>query len=133
MTLQIDFWLMISGLGGLVSTFGCIVFWFGKALVKQFSLRLDEKFASRDQKLQEMEEQFANGLTDLTKRIEQAETHARKVERELLETRAELPRDYTRREDYVQQIASIMVKIESLALRVENRLLELFESRGGGR
>ena len=47
-----------------------------------------------------------------------------RVERELLNLKAELPLHYVRREDYVQAIATIMVKLDAMALRFENILLK---------
>ena len=46
-----------------------------------------------------------------------------RVERELLNLKAELPLHYVRREDYVQAIATIMAKLDAMALRFENILL----------
>jgi hypothetical protein len=47
-----------------------------------------------------------------------------RVERELLNLKAELPLHYVRREDYIQAIATIMTKLDAMALRFENILLK---------
>ena len=47
-----------------------------------------------------------------------------RVERELLNLKADLPLHYVRREDYVQAIATIMTKLDAMALRFENILLK---------
>lgn len=47
-----------------------------------------------------------------------------RVERELLLLKADLPLNYVRREDYVQAVASILVKLDSAQLRHENLLLK---------
>lgn len=47
-----------------------------------------------------------------------------RVERELLNLKAELPLHYVRREDYVQAIATIMAKLDAMAMRFENILLK---------
>lgn len=47
-----------------------------------------------------------------------------RVERELLMLKADLPLNYVRRDDYVQAIASILVKLDSAQLRHENLLLK---------
>lgn len=47
-----------------------------------------------------------------------------RVERELLNLKAELPLHYVRREDYVLAIASILVKLDSAQMRHENLLLK---------
>ncbi len=47
-----------------------------------------------------------------------------RVERELLMLKADMPLNYVRRDDYVQAIASILVKLDSATLRHENLLLK---------
>lgn len=54
----------------------------------------------------------------------------RRVERDLMELKAELPRDYVRREDYTQAIAMIMTKIDAMALRVEQSFRDLMNKGG---
>ena len=47
-----------------------------------------------------------------------------RVEREILQLKAELPLNYVRREDYVQSTATIMAKLDAISLRFENVLLQ---------
>lgn len=47
-----------------------------------------------------------------------------RVERELLNLKAELPLHYVRREDYVLAVASILVKLDAAQMRHENLLLK---------
>ncbi|MBB4844998.1 hypothetical protein HNP55_003544 [Paucibacter oligotrophus] len=51
-----------------------------------------------------------------------------RIERELLNLKAELPLHYVRREDYVQAVATIGAKLDAMAIRFENILL-----KGGNR
>ncbi|MHA7855418.1 hypothetical protein [Marinobacter shengliensis] len=44
----------------------------------------------------------------------------RRVERELMELRADLPVHYVRREDYIRGQSVIEAKLDSLALKLEN-------------
>lgn len=46
-----------------------------------------------------------------------------RLERELLLFKAELPRDYVRREDFIRAVATIETKIDNMALRVERAVL----------
>jgi hypothetical protein len=69
----------------------------------------------------QIEAQFKLVSDHLTKQ----DDNTRRLERELLELRAELPRDYVRREDYVQAIAIITTKIDGVMLRMENMFHEL--------
>ena len=50
-----------------------------------------------------------------------------RLERELLQFKAELPRDYVRREDFIRAVGTIETKIDNMALRVERAVL----SKGG--
>lgn len=50
----------------------------------------------------------------------------RRLERDLMELKAELPRDYVRREDYTQAIATIMTKIDHVAMRMEAAIREAY-------
>lgn len=50
----------------------------------------------------------------------------RRLERDLMELKAELPRDYVRREDYTAAIATIMTKIDSVALRMEQAIQQAY-------
>lgn len=50
---------------------------------------------------------------------------SRRLERDLMELKAELPRDYVRREDYTQAIATILTKMDALGMRVENMFKDL--------
>lgn len=47
-----------------------------------------------------------------------------RVERELLMMKADMPMHYVRREDYVQAVASILVKLDAAQMRHENLLLK---------
>lgn len=47
-----------------------------------------------------------------------------RMERELLNLKAELPLHYVRREDYIQNVATIMTKLDAMAIRFENIILK---------
>lgn len=90
MTLQVEFWHLVTLAGGAISTF-VGAYW---ALVRMLLAQLDKRFGA----------------------IERA---TRALEREHLELRAELPRDYLRREDAVRETAVVHAKLDSLAARIE--------------
>ena len=46
-----------------------------------------------------------------------------RLERELLQFKADLPRDYVRREDFIRAVATIETKIDNMALRMERAVL----------
>lgn len=77
-----------------------------------------------------IEKQFKN-LGDELRRVEKtgAATAAEiaRVERDLLELRAELPERYVRREDYIRGQSLIESKLDGLAMKLEN--LQLREAK----
>jgi len=98
MKVEFELWqlvtLMVTVIGG---------FWaMAKMLMLQARAQIDEKFGQISAHMQGQDES------------------ARRLERELMELKATLPREYVRREDYTQAIAIIMTKIDALGLRMEN-------------
>lgn len=78
---------------------------------------------------QAMEQARAQAL--IQRRLDDIEAAARqdadnwqRIERELLKFKAEMPTNYVRREDFVQSMASIMTRLDAMALRFENVLLK---------
>ena len=109
MTLQIDFWqllgLLISGLGAL---WGVV-----KVAATQAQRHQDAAHAQLVTRLESIEQ---------ASRAEAG--NWQRVEREILQLKAELPLNYVRREDYVQSTATIMAKLDAISLRFENVLLQ---------
>jgi hypothetical protein len=64
----------------------------------------------------------------VAKGLESQDATNRRLERDLMELKAELPRDYVRREDYTQAIATIMTKIDHVALRVEDAIRRAYQT-----
>jgi len=58
----------------------------------------------------------------IAKTLKQQDEGARRIERELMELKAELPRDYVRREDHTRVIAGVQVSIDNLRLTVERAI-----------
>lgn len=94
MILQVDFWQLVSLLIGFIGFAAAA----GKLLLRQVEKRLDARFAALDAASQEW----------------------RRMERELLEWKADLPLQYVRREDYVRNQTVIEAKIDAIAVRIEN-------------
>jgi hypothetical protein len=63
-------------------------------------------------------------LDALNKMLKEDASQWHRIERELLTLKAELPVHYVRREDYIQAIATILAKLEAMAIRFENLLLK---------
>lgn len=119
MTSQLELWhfvlLGLSVLGG---------YWaLTKIIAAQFQRSVNERFAAQDKAL-------AAHYQAMTARLDSIESAGRadaanwqRVEREILQLKAELPLNYVRREDYVQAVATIMAKLDAMTLRMENILL----------
>ena len=120
MTVQIEFWQLISALAALIVAFLGFAFTAGRLLLSQIDRRLDERFVAMEgtRKIAQghWDERFATVL-------EQAREDARgwqRLERDFLEFRAELPTQYVRREDYIRNQTVIEAKLDAVALRIEN-------------
>jgi chromosome segregation ATPase len=88
-------------------------FW---ALLKLMAMQYEKGLETRFKGL-------AESMTSIktAQATEQATTQ--RLERELLQFKAELPKDYVRREDFIRAIATIETKIDNMALRVERAVL----------
>ncbi|MCU0918734.1 MAG: hypothetical protein MUF16_00100 [Burkholderiaceae bacterium] len=101
MTLTVDVWQLI---GLLLTVLGA--FWgMGKMLISQSMAHISEQF--------EVVTETLRGHTE----------DGRRLERELLELKAELPRDYVRREDHNRVIAAVHVGIDNLRLSVDRAVM----------
>lgn len=108
MTLQIDFWqlmgLLVSGLGALWA-----VMKVGLAQAQRHQDATHSQLLSRLDGIEAASREEAGNW--------------QRMEREILQLKAELPLNYVRREDYVQAVATIMAKLDAMSLRFENILL----------
>ena len=110
MKVELELWQLVTL---MVSVIGA--FWgMSKMLLLQAKQQIDEKFS------------------EISTHMKGQDEGARRLEREVLELKAQLPRDYVRREDYVQAIAVIMTKIDALGLRMENMFQQVI-IKGAGR
>ncbi len=106
MMVQIDFWQLLTFAAGLLLSFLSAAFLMGRLLLSQVEKRLDARFNALEKKADEEAGEW------------------RRVERELLDLRAELPLHYVRREDYIRGQSVIEAKLDGLALRIENQALK---------
>ena len=109
-TLTLEIWQVIT----LVITIVGALFGLVKMLLAQQLSHLDALFASQNERLSKIEEASR-----------QETSNWQRAERELLTLKAELPVHYVRREDYVQAVATIMAKLDSMYMRFENILMRV--------
>lgn len=97
MTLQIDFWEVIS----MALSFLGMLAAGGKMLLTQIEKRLNERFEALEVARKESESGWA------------------RLEREFLEFRADMPLNYVRREDYLRGQTIIESKLDALFNKIE--------------
>lgn len=114
-TITLELWQVITLLIAMVGAF----FTLARMLLSGTTRQIDEKFKVLGEHLAKQD----------SAALRQDET-MRRLERDLMDMRAELPRDYVRREDYTQAIATILTKIDAMGLRFEQVLREVM-TKGG--
>lgn len=105
--LQIEFWQLVGFGFTLLSGFFAIIVGAGKMISGQFEKRLDARFENL--------ESARRKEVDLVARLE----------REMLEMKAELPTQYVRREDYVRGQSVVEAKLDALASKLESVLISV--------
>jgi len=110
MRIELELWHLMVLATSIVGGFFAIA----KMLMAANQKAIDEKFAA------------------VAKGLESQDQTNRRLERELMELKAELPRNYVRREDYTQAIATIMTKIDHVALRVEDAIRRAYQQAAKG-
>lgn len=100
MTIQIEFWQLLSAMVGLLLSFLGFAMAAGRQLLGQMDKRLDARFAA----------------------IERTSTDLQALEREFLRFQATLPVEYVRREDWVRNQTVIEAKLDGLATRIDHMI-----------
>ncbi|MFA5826158.1 MAG: hypothetical protein WC825_09325 [Gallionellaceae bacterium] len=108
MTLQIEFWQLVTGVASTIVAFALMVWAFGTILVKQFKTQLDHRFTSIQ--------------ADLTQRAaEELEVakQLRQFERDFAKFQIDMPLQYVRREDYIRGQTVIESKLDAVYSKLE--------------
>ncbi|KVN33309.1 hypothetical protein WJ63_04800 [Burkholderia pyrrocinia] len=105
MTLQVEFWQLVS----MLATFVGVLFAAGKVLLVQ----IERQQASRDKRQEDQ-------LEALGKQLGRQADNTARLERDFLKFQADLPLQYVRREDYVRNQTVIEAKLDAVALKIEN-------------
>jgi hypothetical protein len=103
------FWLLVSFFGGVAA------FW-------KFIEARREK--SEDRRWEELHRHLDARFKEVGDAQRNERENAARLERQLLELKAELPRTYVLREDYIHGQSVIEAKLDSLATRIENIFLK---------
>lgn len=105
MTVQLELWQLLTTLGA----FFVFVLGAGRVLFTQIDRRLTERFAAQDAAQAEAKGAWERAFADIAA-----------LERDFLRFQANLPLDYTRREDSVRNQTVIEAKIDAVMLHVQN-------------
>ncbi|MDR1063054.1 MAG: hypothetical protein LBL48_03855 [Azoarcus sp.] len=104
--IQIDLWAFITfGVSLLVSFIGA-----GLAVARYFAAAFERAVAARLGLIEESAKTEAERL--------------RQIEKAFYMLKAEIPREYVRREDYIRGQSVVEAKIDALALKIENLMLK---------
>lgn len=120
MMLQLDLGTLMTALIALVAAFWGMA----KVLMWQFNKSLDTKFDAMGKRMDGQDKEFE----DIKRRLDKQEENDKQLERGVLELRAELPRDYVRREDFTRVIGSFEIKVDNLRLTIERLIFDKRES-----
>ncbi|SAI74581.1 Uncharacterised protein [Bordetella ansorpii] len=101
MTVQIELWQLITLLLAFFGACGAV----GKVLLAQTQRHLDARF----------------NVLEAANRDEAGQWQ--RIERDLMQLRADLPLEYVRREDYIRGQSIIEAKLDGLAVKLENAQL----------
>ncbi|HEY0954016.1 MAG TPA: hypothetical protein VGE36_04615 [Roseateles sp.] len=109
MTVQLELWQLVTLGVTLIGAFGTVF----KLLLVQHQRHQDRRFDSIEATAEKEAGQW------------------QRVERELLDLKAELPASYVRREDYIRGQSVIEAKLDGLATKIENAQLRGVLHMGG--
>lgn len=124
LTVTFDVWDLLKAIGPLLTAFVVAMFTLGKLLIGQFDKRLNERFTAQDLARKESQKHWDIKFTALENAAAAEATEWRRIEKEILLMKAELPDRYVRRDDYIRNQSVIESKIDGLAMRIENAILK---------
>lgn len=121
MPIQFELWHLIYvtiAFMGMVWAFGKLLLWqFNKRLDERHiaqTVLLDERFATQEKARVEGMGHWDSRFTNLEKTLKEEGKEWRRVERELMDLKADLPTLYVRREDYVRNQTIIEAKLDAI-------------------
>lgn len=116
MALQVEFWQLVL----LLVSFLGFAFTAGSVLLKQIDKRLDERFAAQETSRQESQRHWDSKFTGLEQAGRDEVYQWQRIDRDLLQLRADLPLNYVRREDYIRNQTVLEAKLDTVAAEIRN-------------
>lgn len=120
MTLQLELGHLIS----ILAAFATVVGSFGAVLFRQIDRRLDERFRAQEESRNETRARWDSRFTELAKGQEAERDNWQRIEREMLQMRADFPFKYVLRDDYVRDLTIVMAKLDALYAKIELMLVQ---------
>jgi hypothetical protein len=120
MTLQLELGHLFSIIGG----FAVVIGGFGLLLLRQIDLRLNERFKAQEESRNETRARWDSRFTELAKGQEAERDNWQRIEREMLQMRADFPFKYVLRDDYVRDLTIVMAKLDALYAKIELMLVQ---------
>ncbi len=119
--MSVELFFQIAGLlGAFVTALWALV----KVIDRQQQKSQEERFNGLATSIASVSANLTAGLEKVSASLAEEQKTTQRLERELLLFKAELPRDYVRREDYIRTLGIIEAKIDNMALRVERAMLK---------
>ena len=119
MSIQVNFWdlvlLLVTFFGGVAGAF--------KLMFAQFERRLGERFTAQETARAENQKHLDAKFSVLEAASNKVAGEWGRIERELLELKADLPMAYVRRDDYIRGQSVIEAKLDGLASKIEKNQL----------
>lgn len=129
MTIQLDLWALIVGIATVIAAFGGAIWAFAKILGGQIDQRLGEKFDAQEQARETGAKALRDALQRYTDQGERTNERLTELEKRFLESKAELPLHYVRREDYIRGQSILEAKFDAIYNKLE--LLQLQGAKNG--
>lgn len=111
MKIELEVWHLFVILMSMVGAFWALA----QMLIKASQDHIGQKFGAMTDLIKGQSEMIKGQGDDM-----------RRIERDLMGLKAELPRDYVRREDYTQTIATIMTKIDHATLLMQQAVRDAY-------
>lgn len=124
MTIAVDIWQLIGAMGALLGMVASLIITAGKVLVGQFEKRLDEKFSAMELASSSAQKHWDSQFSALEQAAIDEAKGWQRLERDIMQMKADLPNIYVRRDDYIRNQSVIEAKLDGLAVRIENALLK---------
>lgn len=129
MTIQLDVWALIVGIATVIGAFAGAIWAFAKILGGQIDRRLGEKFDAQEQARETGAKALRDALQRYTDQGEKTNERLTELEKRFLESKAELPLHYVRREDYIRGQSILEAKFDAIYNKLE--LLQLQGAKNG--